>query len=129
MKTIGFKWVLTAVYVVIVLLFIHFRGDEHLTLINIIYMSAPAIAILGGIFTLRRLGWNGKRAQILKIMLLALVSWFVAESISLYLTWKGDQPYPSLADVFFLSGYGLFSIAVIQEVRLFGLHWEKMSAS
>lgn len=127
MRNIGFKWILLGIYYVVVLLFIHFRGDEHLTLINVIYLTGPMTAIVAGILTLRRLGWEGKRAQVLKIMILALVCWFVAEIISLYLTWKGETPYPSLADVLFLSGYALFCAAVVMEVRLFGLHWKKLS--
>ncbi len=127
MKKTNFKWLLGLVYFGLILVFLIFQGEENLVINLTFYLIAPLTSLAAGIITLRRLGWVGKRAMVLKFLLAALALWFLGEFMTLYYAWKGVSPYPSLGDVFFIAGYALFSTAVIFEARLFNLNLKKIN--
>lgn len=45
----------------------------------------------------------------------------------LYFIWEGLDFYPTITDLAFISGYGLFIIAVILKIKLFGLDFKKVN--
>jgi hypothetical protein len=126
MKNLNFKWLLAVLYCGLILSFFLYQGEENLVLNLTVYLIAPLSAVFAGIITLRRLGWQGRRAAVLKYVLFGLFLWLFGELVILYFAQEGMDPYPSIADALFLAGYALFSAAVISEAKLFDLHWKKI---
>jgi hypothetical protein len=127
MKKFGFPWFLAVLYFVLIGIFAVNWGEFDVLIQKTVYLIAPLTALTSGFFTLRRMGWSGKRAAIIKFVISALVFWFIAEVITLYMTWKNIEPYPSIADVCYWIGYLLFSAAVILEARLFHFQFSKLN--
>jgi hypothetical protein len=127
MKKIGFPWFLGIIYIILIGLFSVNWGEFDVLIQKILYLIAPITALASGWLTLLRMGWQGKRATILKHVIMALGFWLVAEVLTLYATWKGFEQYPSISDVCFWIGYILFSVAIIQEAKLFNFHVGKIN--
>ncbi|HCI05357.1 MAG: hypothetical protein UX26_C0027G0005 [Parcubacteria group bacterium GW2011_GWC1_45_9] len=127
MGKINFKWVLLLIYLGLVASFVINWGEFDVAIQKLFYLIAPLTSIVAGILTLNLLGWQGKRSSVLKWVLAALGLWLLGELTTLYLTWKGESPYPSLADLFFLTGYVVFIKSVLLEAKLFDLQWKKLS--
>lgn len=119
---------LAALYVLMVIFFLMHTGVENLLISNIVYQIAPLTAFFTGVITLRHLGWSGKRAAVLKWSVAALFAWVLAELTTVYFSWKAIPLSPSIIDAFFLSGYVLFSGAVLREAKLFDVKLNKLSS-
>ncbi len=129
MNKMNFKWVLLLIYFGLVTVFLVNWGEFDGTVQKLFYLVAPLVSIVAGMLTLNLLGWQGKRASVLKWVLVALGLWFFGELTTLYMIWKGVSPYPSLADVLFLAGYAVFIRSVALEAKLFDLQWRKLKPS
>lgn len=119
----NFKWILGLLYAGVSVLFLVFNGVENVVSNDIYYLIAPFSAVVGGIIVLMHLGWDGKRAMMIWDVLVGSILWLVAEIILLYLAWNSLDPYPSLADAFFLVGYFFFARAIYRESKLFVVKW------
>ena len=91
-----------------------------------IYLIAPLVATVTGYTVLNSLGWKGGRASVILWVWIGMILWFIAEAILLYMDIYGLEPYPSLADFFFIIGYPIFFIAVTKEAMLFDLDVRKL---
>lgn len=94
-------------------------GDPHQSVINnIFFLSTPLLAVLGGIYAARAYGY--KNAHSISFFLIAsgLACLFIGEVLFLYyeILLKTD-PFPSIADVFYLLSYPLMLIGFLREVR------------
>ncbi|OGG08946.1 hypothetical protein A2154_03680 [Candidatus Gottesmanbacteria bacterium RBG_16_43_7] len=126
MKKFRFSLLLLLIYTLILVGFFINRGEQQVVINKIIYLLGPIISLVAGGITLHRLGWQGKRATVIKYIMMALGLWFLGEMVTMFMILMGKEPYPSLADVFFLIGYGVFSFAVVSEAKLFELNWNRL---
>ena len=107
--------------------FLIFSSEGNIVIRHIVYLLGPIIAVVAGIITMRSFGWRGRRATIVASVLVGVGLWLVGETATLYFVWKGVDTYPTIADFFFVSGYIFYTLAVILKIKLFGLHWKKVS--
>jgi len=127
MNKLSYQWILGLLYSGLITIFLFFRGAEYVFFNQLLYLIAPLTALLAGFITISRLGWQGKRADVLKHILLALSSWFLGELSLLYFIWKGIETSPSIADTFFIAGYIIFCRAILLKTRLYDLHWKTIN--
>nr|MDO8134236.1 hypothetical protein [Candidatus Njordarchaeum guaymaensis] len=117
------KWVLVpivlALYVVAIYLIQPFVAEGSAWLF--IDMHNVIFAVVGAlIFALvaRRFGWSSTRPGLTSIIIsIGLVLWVLAESAWLYYEWVGEEPFPSVADVFYIAGYFPFAVALLLNIR------------
>ncbi|MFH0830494.1 MAG: hypothetical protein V1895_00315 [Parcubacteria group bacterium] len=93
---------------------------------NIFYLSAPLIAILFGYIAIWNYGVPNRHALSLFFIVVGLSLWFVGESIFFSYTLVNVDPFPSIADLFYILGYiplaiGFFRELNILKVKLSGL--------
>lgn len=75
---------------------------------HIMYLISPVLAILGGIYTTRIYGIKNIHAKSIALITAGIIAWFSGELCYIVLDDILKQnPYPSVADIFYLSGYPL----------------------
>lgn len=114
---------ITAIVLALVYGFQSFYPDFMYTFSNIIAPVAAGVAVLSSFFALRRY-WDNIGSRLSKIWLgftLGMLLWFFGElGWAVYtMVLNVEIPYPSIADVFWLSGYVPLFIALLLYVRLF----------
>lgn len=119
---------LTLYSIVLVGFFINW-GTYDLVIQRVFYLFGPITAIIFGLKTLQNLGHQGKRARVLRYMLIALGLWLGGEILTLSMTWQGISPYPSLSDALFILGYIAFSMGVFLEAKLYSLNYKTLNRS
>lgn len=81
------------------------------------YLGFPFLAVIGGIMAVRSYGLKSGHGKTLLLFTLGLGSWLVAEIIWFVLDYGfGLNPFPSIADLFFIIGYPLICAAIISEI-------------
>lgn len=123
----NFKWTLGLLFSGVTAIFIVYHGKENVVNNDISYLIAPFTAVVAGCIALCRLGWQGKRALVVRDILIGSTLWFFGEVVLLILAWRGMDASPSLADILFCIGYLFFGRAVILEADLFEVHWKKLN--
>ena len=94
--------------------------DEPTTtaLQSAVYVLAPATAMVGGWLAVQQFGWKNIQGKAFIFLSLALTCWFVGESLwVLYERILEIDPYPSLADYFYLTAYLGFIIGLGLEIK------------
>jgi len=125
-------YILSLVYS-IVLAFIYIVGqistEFMLTFSNILFPATAGIAVVASFWTLRRYAgynpkpmfstaWTGFSAGFL--------FWFLGElAWSIYVLVLRIDPFPSIADVFYLSGYVFLFVALFSIIKLFKSSFSK----
>lgn len=93
-------------------------GDDAIFWRNTVYLLPPLVAVCAGMTTLYEFGLSGTRAKTLIYLMFGLVCWLVGEILFFsYAVIFHTDPFPSLADVFYLIGYLGFFIALLNEIR------------
>jgi len=113
----------TALGLAVVYAFQSFYPDFMYLFSNVIAPIAAGLAVLSSIFALRKY-WDNIGSRLSKIWLcftLGMLLWFLGElGWAVYtLVLNIEIPYPSMADVFWLSGYAPLFIALLLYVQLF----------
>jgi hypothetical protein len=102
-------------------------GFELTTFEVIFYTVAPAIAVWAGWFALTRLGDRGYQSSIILLISIGLFSWFVGEVLwTLFDYVLETEPFPSVADVFYLLAYPFLFIGFMRALRLYQISWTRM---
>jgi hypothetical protein len=125
-KKFGFFGTLIFIFVAMVITYIIDWGEQDVVIQKLVYLIGPTTALVAGAMTLAKIGWQGKRANVVKNVIAALTLWLLAEIVTLYMVWMKIETYPSVADALFLLGYIMFSAAVVSEAKLFDLNWTKL---
>jgi len=105
-----------------IMLLANFAGQEVRTLItNLLYVPVPGALVVLSIIIAVRFSVKGEHGRAWILFVGVSVSWFIAEQIWLVndLVYHID-PFPSLADFFYLAGYPflfLFSIYYLKPVK------------
>jgi hypothetical protein len=126
MQKLNFRWWLAIIYLVLLTLYFINRGAANVVTQKLIYLVAPLVSLVSGKLTLDAVGWQGKRATVLKIFLFGLILWFIGEAYTAYMAWIKVEYYPSLSDVLYWIGYLLFPLAFILEMKLFNLRLNQL---
>ena len=106
----------------IIMLVANFLTDDNRTLVtDLLYVPVPAAMLVLSIIITLRFKMSGKHAKAWIVFAIFAASWFTAEQIWLvYELILNIDPWPSVADFFYLLGYPLlfvFSILYLYPVR------------
>lgn len=83
---------------------------------NIVYVGAPILAALAGLWLVRVHGWGGKQSHVFLLLTLGILCWAIGEALWVYYEHivKTD-PFPSPADYFYLAAYPLLFGGLMSE--------------
>ncbi|EKD78245.1 MAG: hypothetical protein ACD_41C00385G0015 [uncultured bacterium] len=82
------------------------------------YVLAPATAVVGGLVAVKEYGMRSLQGKILLIITFGVVSWFIGEVVWTYYELIAQvDPYPSVADWFYLVGYLPLCIGLLWELK------------
>lgn len=81
------------------------------------YLIPPAVAVVAALFTARAYGIPSAHARNFVLIAGGLMLWFVGEVLFTSYILAGVDPFPSLADVFYLLAYPLLAIGLWSESR------------
>ncbi len=129
MSKIGSSFMLVLLYLSIVTFFLFHQSENYAALNKAVYLIAPIVPVFAGLILLKNLGWTGQRASVIKWLWAGLILWFMGEISILYFISINQDTYPSIADLFFLTGYASWFRAVILEIRLFSVNWKEIDFS
>ncbi len=105
-----------------------FGGSSNYLITNILYLIPPFLAVISGVSATVSYSLESPRGKTLLFLTLGLLSFFIGEAIWFYLRIiLNIDPYPSVADIFFLSGYPLLLFALLNELKLHRLNLKAMS--
>lgn len=100
-----------------------------LTLQYIVTISSLIVAVFAGIYSLIEYGIHGPKSLTLMYLTLGIGCWFVGESIWTFYEVNGMNPFPSIADMFYILGYPLMLAAFLQEIITAKVNWNGVSKS
>lgn len=85
---------------------------------GLVYVLAPFTAVVAGLGAVRKFGLRAAQGKALFAIVLGICAWCTGEVLWTYydLITQTD-PYPSLADAFYLFAYLLFAVGLILEIR------------
>jgi hypothetical protein len=85
---------------------------------NILYLVPPFVAMITALFAARSFGVPSRHSRNFVFMAGGLMLWFVGEVLFTSYTLVGVDPFPSMADIFYLLAYPLMAYGLISEARL-----------
>ncbi|MFO0704943.1 MAG: hypothetical protein U0517_03200 [Candidatus Andersenbacteria bacterium] len=92
-------------------------NDAGFVLRNVFYLGAPAIAIAAGSYAVWSYGIPNSHATSLTFIVVGLGLWFIGEILFFSFSLRDIDPFPSIADVFYIIGYVPLAIGFIRESR------------
>lgn len=125
-----FRSALVVIYTIISsIYFFRIGGVNNNIISNIVYLFPPFIAILAGYSAYRIYGdQKNLHAKALIFLTLGIIFLFIGELIWFYFLFilKID-PYPSIADVFYICAYPLLFLGLIQELKISDYQLKKIT--
>jgi hypothetical protein len=102
-------------------------GFANIWLREGIYLSTSFFATVAGLFALRSFGLTSPRSRTLLFLTAGIGYWFLGEIIFDYYQYiLGIDPFPSVADAFYLFAYPLLLLGLINEVISSQVQWRKI---
>ena len=93
---------------------------------NIVYLAAPFFAVVGGLYTLKVYGLRDASGCSYLYLVLGLMFYFIGEVLWVYYDFVAHtNPYPSIADYFYLGAYPAFFTGLMSQVRTSAIDWKK----
>jgi hypothetical protein len=92
---------------------------------NILYVLAPVCSIVAGWYAVNVYGLRNRHAQSIMFIVVGLLLWFVGEVIFTSYVVADVDPFPSVADIFYVLGYPFLLIGFIRG----SLHGKKSFSS
>lgn len=87
-------------------------------------------AVAGGLYALKKYGTLGPKAPTIILLTFGMGSWLIGESLWTYFESIANiQPFPSIADIFYLLAYPMFFYALYREIKLTQISWKSLSTS
>ncbi len=100
-----------------------------LTLQYIVTLSSLIVAVFAGTYSLVEYGLHAPKSLTLLYLTLGIGCWFIGESIWTFYEISGTNPFPSIADMFYILGYPLMLAAFLQEIIAAKVNWNGVSKS
>lgn len=111
-------WGLVGVLAATVFLYLVDFGAMTWSLQNLIYLVATALPVVVGWPLVQRFGWRTRTSLPIFFLWLGFAMLAVGEWLWVYYEWGlGIDPFPSLADLFYLSAYPAFLIGLAEFAR------------
>jgi hypothetical protein len=103
-------------------------GGAHAVILrNIAYLLTPLIALGSAVYAALQYGPTGRRGKTLMMLSAGMGCWFVGEALFFaYEFILNIDPFPSIADVFYLAAYPLFFVALTNEIGGIAEVWKKI---
>lgn len=102
----------------------YFYCTLQFPLTEIVFLIAPLLAVIGGVCAVRAFGSKSPHGKALSYMTAGIALWFVGEIIwVLFKVVFHIDPYPSIADFFYLVAYPVLLIGVVKEISLGKIEW------
>lgn len=99
-------------------------GYELVTLREGLYLFTSFFATIGSLFAFSRFGLKNARAISLLCLTAGMGYWFLGEVIfNYYQYFLNIDPFPSVADVFYIFGYLYIFIALLNEIIISRVNW------
>ncbi|MBD3310937.1 MAG: hypothetical protein GF349_00370 [Candidatus Magasanikbacteria bacterium] len=123
MKKVG----ITTITVVLVLLlnivlyYISFLKEAEgvfYSLSTISYLLSSLLSVVAAVYVVKIYNKDTKHGNAMMWILLGLFGWFAGELIWIIYEFLGKDPFPSIADLFFLLAYPAFFVGFLKEYRL-----------
>ncbi len=109
---------------------VYFLSPEAHSDFNItLYQTFPVIAALIALYTSRIYGLKSANGRALILITAGLVFWAIAETITYIYFLNGQDPFPSIADAFFLFAYPLFGAGIYQGYVTAGIKLKQVNKS
>lgn len=122
-------WFLASVFLALSAVYIYKIGvntpDLYVFLTNILYLFPPLIAVYGGIYAVKKFSFSNIHGVALAFLTAGILFLGIGEIIWFYYhIFLNVDPYPSIADVFYLGAYPLIFIGIVNELRLQKFDWK-----
>lgn len=109
---------------------LQFFGVAHPILTNSLFLIPPALAVISGIYATRTYHTSNSHGQVMALLTLGLFCWFIGEVIFYYYQFTTlTDPFPSIADAFYLSAYPLLLIGLVKESMTHHANWKTIRDS
>ncbi len=103
-------------------------GFNNIFLREGLYLSTSLIAFIAGLFAIRSFGLSGKRAMTLILLTAGIGYWFLGEVLFNYYEYVLHvNPYPSIADIFYILAYPMLLAGFINEIRIANINWKNIN--
>lgn len=114
----------------IVIYFIFPYNETRIFLQYSVLLSSLAIALTGGIYALKEYGLNSAKSKTLIFFTTGIGCWLIGESLWTYYEYiLHTDPFPSIADIFYVSAYPLFFMGLVREIQSAKVSWHKLQKS
>src|SRR3989344_7030245 len=86
---------------------------------NVLFLISPFMAVIAAISAVRTYQLSNNHGRIIALLSAGLLCWFIGEFIFFLFqfVWHID-PFPSIADIFYLAGYPLIFIGLTKEMLI-----------
>jgi len=102
----------------------YLSGDYESLVVQLWNLAPSFFAAVCGVLTIRIYGLNNPHAKAIAFMSLGVFFWFLGDFIwVIFEVFLNKNPFPSVADLFYLLAYPLLLIGLIQELKSNRLSW------
>jgi diguanylate cyclase len=106
------------IFIGIGLIYLFYSGENQILIRNLAYIFAPLTALISALLAAREYGLKNKHGKALLLIFAGITLWFIGEFLWLIFEHiLHIEPFPSVADGFFLFGYPLLYIGLLLEYR------------
>lgn len=103
-------------------------GFNQIALRESLYLATSGIAMVGGLCALFSYGFKGPRTRTLLLLTGGMGYLFIGELFFDYYEYiLGINPFPSVADIFYMLAYPMLVLGLINEVIVARVNWEKLN--
>jgi hypothetical protein len=89
---------------------------------QVLLVMMPLLVGWVSIYLMLMYGWGGERARTLFVLSGGWVMWVMGELVRFWLQRReGIEVFPSVAEAFFVTGYGLMALGLVMEIKLMRL--------
>lgn len=120
---------LTSLYV-IALAFYWFGlgGKVNTEIRDVLYLLTSFTGVIAGAYALKQYGFAGVRSRSLLLLTFGIGYWFIGELLwDYYIYLLHANPFPSVADLFYLNAYPLFFFGFVNEIFSARVNWKKLN--
>lgn len=98
--------------------FLCYRFNDSSYFVSLAYVIISFLPVLLGALVVKKFGITSKKGQPLALLVLGFLLWAIGEAIWFVFDYHlGIDPFPSIADYFFISAYLFLFACLIREVR------------